>query len=183
MTHLTDEQMAEWLAGEAGVETERHVAECSACAAETSALADGVHRYGLAVKHRAREAEQLRLLQRVDPRRELVRHRLRWAVALTLGMALAGTTAYVTRPQPPQAEPAAVKMLNAPPAVEIHPASATGSTAQKSMSDDELLEAVNNDLSRDVPQALAPVSAITEARNRIAATSTVAGSTDNSTKQ
>jgi len=37
------------------------------------------------------------------------------------------------------------------------------------MSDDELLEAVNNDLSRDVPQALAPVSAITLARNQIAA--------------
>jgi hypothetical protein len=42
------------------------------------------------------------------------------------------------------------------------------------MSDDELLEAVNNDLSRDVPQALAPVSAITVARNKIAAASKVA---------
>ena len=30
------------------------------------------------------------------------------------------------------------------------------------MSDDELLEAVNNDLSREVPLALAPVSAITD---------------------
>jgi hypothetical protein len=37
------------------------------------------------------------------------------------------------------------------------------------MSDDELLEAVNNDLNRDVPQALAPVEAITVARNQIAA--------------
>ena len=39
------------------------------------------------------------------------------------------------------------------------------------MSDDELLEAVNNDLSREVPLALAPVSAITSARNKIAAVS------------
>ena len=39
------------------------------------------------------------------------------------------------------------------------------------MSDDELLEAVNNDLSREVPQALAPVGAITVGRNRIAAAS------------
>ena len=37
------------------------------------------------------------------------------------------------------------------------------------MSDDELLEAVNNDLSREVPLALAPVSTITAARNKIAA--------------
>ena len=36
------------------------------------------------------------------------------------------------------------------------------------MSDDELLQAVNNDLSDEVPQALAPVGAITVARNRIA---------------
>jgi hypothetical protein len=40
------------------------------------------------------------------------------------------------------------------------------------MSDDELLEAVNNDLNREVPQALAPVGAITTARNnKIAAAS------------
>ena len=47
------------------------------------------------------------------------------------------------------------------------------------MSDDELLEAVNNDLSREVPLALSPVSAITIARNKIAAASTTAATTDN----
>jgi hypothetical protein len=45
------------------------------------------------------------------------------------------------------------------------------------LSDDELLEAVNNDLNREVPLALAPVSAITVARNNIAAASSRAGTT------
>ncbi len=47
------------------------------------------------------------------------------------------------------------------------------------MSDDELLEAVNSDLSREVPQALAPVSAITVARNQIAAASSGAATPSN----
>jgi hypothetical protein len=187
MTHLTDEQIAEWLAGEAGAETDQHLAECSACATETAALANGVRRYGLALKYQARQAGQRRLLQNVDPRREVLRHRLRWATAATLGMVLAGTTAYVSRSQPTQPEPVVVKTNGAPAVIQVHPAAAanaTGSPARSSsMSDDELLEAVNNDLSRDVPQALAPVSAITEARNSIAATSAVAGTTNNATKQ
>jgi len=45
------------------------------------------------------------------------------------------------------------------------------------LSDDELLEAVNNDLSREVPLALAPVSAITVARNKLAAASSRAANT------
>ena len=36
------------------------------------------------------------------------------------------------------------------------------------MSDDELLDAVGKDLDRDVPEALAPVSALTVARNQMA---------------
>jgi hypothetical protein len=50
------------------------------------------------------------------------------------------------------------------------------------MSDDELLEAVNNDLNRDVPQALAPISAITVARNA-AASALAATNTNASAKE
>jgi hypothetical protein len=54
------------------------------------------------------------------------------------------------------------------------------------MSDDELLDAVGRDLDRDVPQALAPVSAITVARNQMAASTvdlnTKASDTNNQTQ-
>ena len=41
--------------------------------------------------------------------------------------------------------------------------------SQVKMSDDELLDAVDKDLDRDVPQALAPVGTLTLARNQMAA--------------
>jgi len=58
--------------------------------------------------------------------------------------------------------------------------------SQVRMSDDELLDAVGRDLDRDVPQALAPVSAITVARNQMAASTvdlnTKASDTNNQTQ-
>lgn len=78
-----------------------------------------------------------------------------------LALLLAGQTMWMMkRPAPAPARPIASAPLTAQPAV--------------SMSDDELLEAVNNDLSREVPQALAPVGAITSARNKIAASAAAA---------
>ncbi len=47
-----------------------------------------------------------------------------------------------------------------------HPATQQSAAA---ITDDQLLEEVNNDLNREIPQALAPVSVITTARNEIAA--------------
>jgi hypothetical protein len=153
MKHLMDEQLADWLAGEAAAETLAHLQQCERCHAEAMNLREGIARYSFSLRLQAARAQSARLAGIFSPGK-VVRHRLRWAGAGVLGLLLAAQTVWMTMPHrnPPSAQPTAT----APPAAAA-------------MSDDELLEAVNNDLSRDVPQALAPVSAITAARNKIAA--------------
>lgn len=179
MTHLTDEQIAGWLAGEAAEKTLRHLFECKTCAAEAAALAGGVRRYAAAVRREAQQAS-LRHAEKFNPRREMGWLRLRWASAAALGLVLAGFTAYVMHPhEAPMANGHVVSAPPQPSARELPPQPRVESPqpAQRhapvpAMSDDELLEAVNNDLSRDVPWALAPVGHITAERNRIASAST-----------
>lgn len=163
MNHLTDEQLAEWLAGEASQETQAHLDGCAPCQAEARQLKDGIARYTVAMRSQSAQAQQAHLAGSITPRKALARHRLRWAGAGVLALVLAAQTAWLMKPRP--APVASQPIASAP--VNPQPTAA--------MSDDELLEAVNNDLSREVPLALAPVSAITSARNKIAAASTIAG--------
>jgi hypothetical protein len=161
MKHLTDEQLAEWLAGEATQETRSHLQDCECCHAEAIAMRDGISRYSLALRQQAALAQSAQLNPAFSPRKSLASHRLRWAGAGVLALLLGAQTAWMLMPRPTMrpSQPTASAPLNSQPSAP--------------MSDDELLEAVNNDLSRDVPQALAPVSAITVARNEIAAESAV----------
>jgi hypothetical protein len=155
MNHLTDDQLSEWLAGESAAETRSHLAACPQCRDEAGTLRDGISRYGFSLREQARHAQAAHLVN-VDPKKTLTAHRLRWAAAAALALLLAAPTAWMMRP-------------HVVPAPLLSPASATSaSQPSTTMSDDELLEAVNNDLNRDVPQALAPISAITVARNAAA---------------
>ena len=167
MNHLTDEQLAEWLQAEDSPQTQLHLASCAQCRAEASQLRDGITRYSIAMRRQADAAQSASMAQTFAPRRAQARHRLRWAAAATLALLLAAPTAWMMKPRhvPAIPQPAAGATLNPQPTA--------------AMSDDELLEAVNNDLSREVPQALAPVSAITTARNRIAAASQAAANPSN----
>ncbi len=169
MNHLTDDQLAEWLAGESTGEARAHLADCPLCHREALALRDDISRYSLALRHQARQSQSAHLERNFTPQRALAAHRLRWAGAMALALLLAAPTAWMVKPH---AAPAPL-----PPV-----AGALGDGAQPSaaMSDDELLEAVNNDLNRDVPKALAPVGAITVARNnKIAAASGAANKSEN----
>jgi hypothetical protein len=154
MNHLTDEQLAEWLAGEATAETASHLQQCGQCHAEALALRDGISRYAFALRSQAALAQSAQLASTFSPGKAIARHRLRWAAAAVLALLLAAPTFWLMKPRP---TPIPVQ-----PVAVVTPSATT-------MSDDELLEAVNNDLSREVPQALAPVSTITAERNRIAA--------------
>jgi hypothetical protein len=154
MNHLTDDQLSEWLAGESTAETRSHLEACPQCRDEAGTLRDGISRYSFSLRDQARHAQAAHLVN-VDPKKTLAAHRLRWAAAAALAMLLAAPTAWMMRP----------RVVPAP----LSTASATSaSQPSATMSDDELLEAVNNDLNRDVPQALAPISAITVARNAAA---------------
>jgi len=163
--HLTDEQLAAWLLGEAPRDTYVHLESCTQCHAEALQLQDGISRYAIATRQQSARAQSVRLAGNFAPRKALILHRLRWAGAGVLAMLLAAQTAWMMKPAP-----VAISAPVASTPVVSQPAA--------QMSDDELLEAVNNDLSREVPLALAPVSAITTARNKIAAASVVAATND-----
>ncbi len=157
MRHLNDEELAQWLAGEATVEAQAHVDECAECRTEAMAVRDGISRYALALRREAAEAVKPAPL-RVS--HVLARRRLGWA-AVALAVLLAAPTAWVMRPHAaPAGQPSAVTET-------AQAGSQMGS--QVKMSDDELLDAVDKDLDRDVPQALAPVGTLTLARNQMAA--------------
>jgi len=172
MNHLTDEQLERWLAGECTEQTRAHLEGCGQCHAEALALRDGISRYGLALRQQALRAQAAHLPQNFAPRKALALHRLRWAGATVLAMLLAAHTAWMISP---------MWKSHTGPIMPRAIVNAPANPQPASMSDDELLEAVNNDLNREVPQALAPVSAITVARNRIAAES-AASHTNDSTK-
>jgi hypothetical protein len=169
MNHLTDDQLSEWLAGESTAETRSHFDACPQCRDEAGALHDGIARYSFSLREQARHAQAAHLVS-IDPKKTLAAHRLRWAAAAALALLLAAPTAWMMRPH----------VTPAP----LLPVAGNSSASQPStgMSDDELLEAVNNDLNRDVPQALAPISAITVARNA-AASALAATNTNASAKE
>jgi hypothetical protein len=153
---LTDEQFVEWLDGAASAEVRAHLESCAPCWEEAHALQDGIARYAIALRREAAQAQSSRRTAEFAPARA-VAHRLRWIGAGVLAVLLAGQTAWMMRQRP------GAQSLPRPTAAA--PASPQPAT---SMSDDELLQAVNNDVSDEVPEALAPVGAITVARNRIA---------------
>ncbi len=160
MKHLSDDELAQWLSGDATVEGRAHVDECAECRAEAMALRDGISRYALALRGQAEGRMQGRP---VRVTRMLATRRLGWA-GVALALLLAAPAAWVMRPH---AGPAGQNGAGTQTAEE---------PSQIKMSDDELLDAVDRDLDRDVPQALAPVSAITVARNQMAASTKIVNS-------
>lgn len=173
--HLTDDELLEWLEGEAGAAGRTHLEGCAACRDEAHALQDGISRYAIATRRQAAEAQGARTAQGFAPGLRIqhrMQHRLRWIGAGVLALLLAAQTAWMMKARPAPAGGKSVSQAVSHPAnaATLQPAAALGHAAlgDDSMSDDELLQAVNNDLSDEVPQALAPVGAITEARNQIA---------------
>ncbi len=165
MNHLTDEQLAQWLGGEDSQQTQSHLATCAQCRTEALDLRDGLSRYAIAVRRQAADAQNVSMAGQFAPQKALLRHRLRWAAASALALVLGAQTLWMMNKPHPH-DPL---IVSAP--LQPQP--------NASMSDDELLEAVNSDLSREVPQALAPVSAITVERNQIAAASSGAATPSN----
>lgn len=171
MNHLGDEQLAQWLAGEADEHTQAHLHSCEQCRTEATALRDGLSRYSIALRQHTSRAEGAHLAHDFNASKALALHRLRWAAAGVLALALAAPTAWMIGSRPPAtaSHPATAAVLapgSAPQqnASRPSPSPATTELAAQ-ITDDQLLEEVNNDLSREVPQALAPVSVITTARN------------------
>ncbi|HVJ05580.1 MAG TPA: hypothetical protein VM578_07895 [Candidatus Saccharimonadales bacterium] len=176
MKHLGDEQLAQWLAGEADPETLAHLHTCGECRTEAETMRNGISRYTLAIRRESALAQRARMATNFTTRKALAFHRLRWAGAGVLALALAAPTAWMLSSRPPAISYRTAASAPSTGANTPQPNTLTSPTTQPApvqsaaaISDDQLLEEVNNDLNREIPRALAPVSVITTARNEIAA--------------
>src|SRR5208282_5881592 len=140
MNHLTDEQLLEWLDGAARPTVQEHLASCEPCRAEADALRDGISRYAIALRRESAEAQSARLAKGFAPALRM-QHRLRWVGAGVLALLLAAQTAWMMKPWATQGAAQSHAASPKPTA-----AAAPASPQPAAMSDDELLQAVNNDL-------------------------------------
>jgi hypothetical protein len=144
--HLNEDQITEWVLGTGDEFVLRHLETCHACFVEAEGLRKTLSSFRDAV-HAAAQREQsfwqnqqLALRGRVSARGWYAALRWAWAVAMVIVLI---TAVFLTRrPNTPQHYP-------------------------NEDADNALLQEVQGDLGREVPQALAPAVLIAEERNEI----------------
>jgi len=158
MNHLTDETTQSVLAGECTEQTRAHLEGCGQCHAEALALRDGISRYGLALRQQALRAQAAHCRKNFAPRKRLHCIACAGPGATVLAMLLAAQTAWM--------DLANVKSAHRTDHARAI-VNARANPQPASMSDDELLEAVNNDLNASASGVYAPVSAIHRRAHRM----------------
>ncbi len=145
-SHLTDEELSEWLAGVANHEAMEHCLACAACRNEAQALRAGITDFAFAVRAEAARAQAATANGRswLDPAPWQLNKILAAVAALLLFAAVLFLVPHGGSP------PAAVARQDA---------------------DDLLLKEINADIQREVPSALEPAAVIVAERNRLAGTS------------
>jgi hypothetical protein len=152
MMHLTSEEMESTLSGRPSEETKRHLGDCAQCAGELAAVREV---FGNLRRATAASAEyHRRFVSTVGARRV---PRIAWALATAMLFVAAVT-------------PVAVHYRKAP--VAVQGGAATGSDA--TISDEALLDGVQNDLSTSVPASMLPLAGTSTSTTNSAADSTAA---------
>jgi hypothetical protein len=150
MNHWTDEQMSAWVLGERNVAMAEHLAACDECRRELAKLQGALAGYRNDVQQSvaADDYRWVRIRAGVASRAEHGSRGLRWA--LTSGLALlALSLGLLVTPH-----------RNAvPPVVPVQ------------MSDEQLLNEIQDDLSRSAPEALAPAETLQQERAAVLAQS------------
>jgi hypothetical protein len=145
-SHLSREAMLRWHAGDASEMEQAHIAECAECQAQTQPLADALQWFGSAARQWGAEKAASTRTSRVD-----VRTTLRWgrfAAALALAcMLLAATGIALLRWQKTPSVP-----------TQAHVQQQQETSQQQLARDNALLEAVDQDVSQEVPSAMQPLS-------------------------
>lgn len=142
--HLSDRELAQWLAGAGDSRLSNHVADCEPCRKEGEELRAAVGEFRSEVQqagerdefHWSRQRHAILAAAERTPSR-----RLRWAVSLAMGVAALSTVLLV----------APHRRVPATPVSDDH-------------ADEQLLLAVQSDLSRTAPQALAPAEVLQQER-------------------
>jgi hypothetical protein len=144
--HVNDDELAEYLAGEAQAATAQHLQSCSTCSSEAALVKQSLQSFK-AWTHQRAAAEQPKLkvfsfASRVENRSFTLW--FSWSAVLALIVIALGLM--VTPSQKP-----------IPQAVQ----------SSQPDADDALLMEVQQDLDRSVPQALAPAAMLAAERNRV----------------
>jgi anti-sigma factor RsiW len=138
--HLTDEQIAELLDQSAGAITQQHLLHCSHCQSELATLRASLANFRVAATNLA-AAETPALSQRriVAPSRSFRRNA--WAASLATAAAMLAISVALIRP-------------NAP----VHIDAPNVNTPTVTVSDDALLDGIQQDLSTSIPPSLQPLA-------------------------
>ena len=141
--HWTDEQMTAWALGERNVEMAEHVASCGECRRELTRMQEALAAFRGDVQQKASADEYrwTRIRHGVASRAVERSHGLRWA--FTTGLALVALS---------------VGLLVTPHKHTVQP------VQKVEMSDEQLLNEINDDLARSAPEAMAPAEAIQQER-------------------
>ena len=154
--HLDKDAMLRWQMGEAGGAERAHVADCARCRAETEPLKDALGWFGAAARewggekaalvrewHDAKEAAAL------EWRESKSALRLHWRSMVGVWAAVAAVLLLIFGIGLPRH-----KAQQAPTTAQVQQPEAK----QQITSDNALLEAVDQDVSREVPAALQPLT-------------------------
>jgi hypothetical protein len=144
-SHLSDDQITEWVLGTSDEAILRHLETCHACSAEAEELQSTICSFHDALHATAERDQrfwgnqQLAFRERVSAKDWYPLH---WAWLVAMVMVLITAILLTRTPNAPQ-------------------------NYSNEDADDALLRVIQGDLSREVPQALAPAVLIAEERNEI----------------
>ena len=143
--HLSEDQVTEWMLGTRDDFVSRHLAACHACSVEAEELRSTISSFRDSLHAAAQRDQSFWRSQQLAIRQEVSArgwYPLHWAWVAAMVMVLI-TAIFLTRvPNPPQ-------------------------NIATEDADRALLQEVQGDLGREVPQALAPAVLIAEERNEI----------------
>ena len=148
--HWTDEQISAWVLGERNVGMAEHLAACEECRRELADVQGALASYRSDVQQKAAADDYrwVRIRAAVAGRAAERVQGLRWAFTGALALLALSLGLLVT---PPQRHP--VQRAQAP----------------VQMSDEQLLNEIQDDLSRSAPSALAPVETLQQERAAVLA--------------
>jgi anti-sigma factor RsiW len=136
--HLTSEQMDVLLSHEEQREQSQHLRTCGTCSEEFAALLAGMNDLRAAVIASAEQHRRLAMMPATARRTP----RFMWALVATMALICAAMPLVL------RTRPAAIAVVQAPK-----------QPAQASVSDEQLMSDIQQDLSSSVPQAMLPLTA------------------------
>ncbi|MGA2991663.1 MAG: hypothetical protein ABSD88_14405 [Candidatus Korobacteraceae bacterium] len=155
-SHLNDEQLTEWLLGTNDDEAAQHLATCNACRTEGESLRNAIAGYCESAYRAAERDEAFWAKQRLAIRSRVRSQRfvpyVRWAAAAVMILVAFAAFMLTRSPQPAQ-------------------------QAKNELSDDAVLQQVENSLDRNYPTALAPAVLIDQERSRALSSTSAAPGT------